>query len=66
MVPLFHPRQQRWQDHFAWNEDFTLVIGITPVGRATVDTLHLNRVRLVNLRRILVASATHPPKEETE
>lgn len=36
-VPLFHPRQQRWEEHFYWNDDFTLVIDITPTGRATMD-----------------------------
>ncbi len=38
---LFHPRQHRWRDHFIWNEDFTLMIGLTPIGRATVDALQL-------------------------
>src|SRR5262245_36411990 len=33
-VPLFHPRRQRWSDHFRW-EGFTIV-GLTPTGRATV------------------------------
>src|SRR5882724_50513 len=36
-VPLFHPRQQQWKDHFTWNEDFTLILGLTPTGRATVE-----------------------------
>jgi len=63
MVPLYHPRRQRWRDHFAWNEDFTLIIGLTPTGRATVETLWLNREGLVNLRRILYALGEHPPVE---
>ena len=65
-VPLFHPRRQLWPDHFQWSEDYTLVIGITPAGRATVEALHLNRARLVNLRRILAAGGLHPPQEDTE
>ncbi|MCY7391068.1 MAG: hypothetical protein LH647_06055, partial [Leptolyngbyaceae cyanobacterium CAN_BIN12] len=32
---LFHPRRHKWPDHFAWNNDFTLIHGITPIGRAT-------------------------------
>ena len=40
-VPLFHPRRQRWRDHFAWDADFTLIIGLTPTGRATVETLQV-------------------------
>jgi hypothetical protein len=63
VVPLYHPRQQRWHDHFAWNDDFTLVIGLTPIGRATLRALRLNREELVNLRRVLYAMGEHPPVE---
>jgi 5-methylcytosine-specific restriction endonuclease McrA len=60
-VPLFHPRRHRWADYFAWSEDCTLILGTTPTGRATVETLHLNRPGLVNLRRVLFAAGEHPP-----
>lgn len=63
LVPLFHPREQRWRDHFAWHEDYTIVLGITSTGRATVDELHLNRSGLLNLRRVLFASGEHPPRK---
>jgi hypothetical protein len=63
VVPLYHPRQQRWHDHFAWNDDFALVIGLTPIGRATLKALQLNREELVNLRRVLYAMGEHPPVE---
>jgi 5-methylcytosine-specific restriction endonuclease McrA len=62
-VPLFHPRKQRWRDHFAWDENCTLILGLTPTGRATVEVLHLNREGVVNLRRILYAVGEHPPAE---
>src|SRR5258705_8946957 len=61
VVLLYHPRQHSWTDHFAWNEDCTLVIGLTPIGRATVEKLQLNRSGLVNLRRVLYAFGEHPP-----
>jgi hypothetical protein len=61
IVQLYHPRQHAWQDHFAWNTDYTLVIGLTPTGRATVTSLQLNRVGLLNLRRVLYAMGEHPP-----
>lgn len=61
-IPLFHPRQQRWADHFAWNHDFTLIIGLTATGRATVATLRLNRPGVVNLRHVLVTVNAHPPR----
>jgi len=63
IVPLFHPRRQRWRDHFVWNDDFTLIIGLTPTGRATVEALRLNREGLVNLRRVLYVVGEHPPAE---
>lgn len=60
-APLFHPRQDTWQEHFAWNDGCTYIIGITPTGRATVEALHLNREELINLRSVLYAIGEHPP-----
>jgi hypothetical protein len=60
-VPLYHPRRDRWFVHFAWNEDYTLVIGLTATGRATLEKLQLNRLGVVNLRRVLVSLELHPP-----
>lgn len=51
-VRLFNPRRQSWEGHFAWNEDYMLIIGLTSVGRATLDALHLNREETVNLREV--------------
>jgi hypothetical protein len=48
VVPLFHPRQQAWQDRFAWDDDYTLIVGITPTGRATVT--YIPQVELENLK----------------
>jgi len=61
IAPLFHPRSQRWIEHFAWSTERTHVIGITPTGRATVAKLQLNREPVVNFRRILVTAGEHPP-----
>jgi len=64
LAPLFHPRRQRWSQHFAWSDDFLFIIGRTATGRATVETLQLNRPELLNLRRILRAAGEHPPEAE--
>ena len=61
MAPLYNPRKQEWKEHFAWNDDFTIIVGTSPTGRATVDALRLNRPGLVNLRQLLVAARKHPP-----
>jgi len=60
-VPLYHPRQHRWSDHFAWSDDSTQILGLTPIGRATVEKLQLNREALVALRQLLFAAGEHPP-----
>lgn len=66
LVPLYHPRNQQWSDHFAWNDDFSLIIGLTATGRATVETLQINREGVVNLRRVLYTMGEHPPVVENE
>ena len=59
-VPLFNPRTEEWSAHFAWSDDFILVSGLTPEGRATLDLLKLNRLGLVNVRKALRAIGVHP------
>lgn len=61
IVPLFNPRTQSWGDHFCWDARFVEMIGLTPVGRATIDALDLNRVEVCNLRAILFVIGEHPP-----
>lgn len=63
-VPLYHPRQHTWSDHFSWSDDYTLVLGLTPTGRATIHVLQLNREGLMNLRWALRAINRHPPEEQ--
>jgi len=62
-APLFNPRTQDWHAHFAWNDDKTHIIGLTPTGRATVMALQLNRSILVKARRRWVMAGWHPPRE---
>jgi hypothetical protein len=59
--PLFHPRKQRWDDHFRWSQDLLMIEGITPTGRATMVRLQVNRAGPVNLRRKLIEYGEHPP-----
>lgn len=65
IAPLFNPRQQHWNEHFAWTPEGDQVIGLTPVGRATVKALNLNRERLVRARRRWAEVGWHPPKIDT-
>lgn len=60
IVYLFNPRTDKWLHHFQWQDNFTIVEGITPQGRATVELLQLNRKGLVNLRKALIAYGVFP------
>lgn len=61
MTALFHPHRDAWNDHFSWSEDATELIGLTPSGKATIDTLRMNRPQLIRVRRLWVAMGEHPP-----
>lgn len=49
LLPLFNPRQDTWQDHF--EQEAFEIVGLTPVGRATVQLLRLNEPERIELRR---------------
>lgn len=60
-VNLFHPQLQIWAEHFAWSEDATEIIGLTPIGRATIFALKMNRPQLIRVRKMWVKMGEHPP-----
>ncbi len=60
-APFFHPRKHLWEEHFVWNEDYTLMLGITPIRRVTIVELKLNRGGVVNLRGALFVIREYPP-----
>ncbi len=62
-VVLFNPRQHHWQEHFVWTAEGDYIIGQTPIGRATVTALRLNRPLIVRARRLWAHVGAHPPAE---
>jgi hypothetical protein len=52
MVALFHPRRDRWHDHFRWMRGWRFS-GRTPTGRATIRALGMNRPAIIAVRRLL-------------
>ena len=40
LTELFHPRCERWSDHFRWEGGF--IVGTTEIGRTTVQVLAMN------------------------
>jgi hypothetical protein len=60
-VNLYNPRTQLWDDHFYWAEDGLKIIGKTPVGRATIERLRMNRERILTARTHWIKWGVHPP-----
>lgn len=52
VVRLFDPRHQTWEDHFAW--DGSVLVGRSEMGRATVQTLNINRPDAIAVRQLLM------------
>jgi len=61
-VLLFQPRKHIWNDHFIWSFDKLYIVGLTSIGRATINALELNRVRITLIRAADVVVNRHPPK----
>lgn len=61
-VPLFHAHHDIWEEHFAWDEEGVTLRGLTPIGRATIAALKLNRPQLIRVRRLWVKLDEHPPR----
>ena len=40
IVPLYSPRADNWHEHFSWSADGARIVGLTPVGRATVVAIN--------------------------
>lgn len=58
VTQLFHPRRDRWSDHFTC--EGTRVTGLTAVGRATIHVLNLNDARRMELRVQIMKSSALP------
>ena len=52
VTPLFHPRQERWEEHFA--RVGARIVGRTPRGRTTVWLLEMNTGDRLRWRELLL------------
>jgi hypothetical protein len=51
-VRLFHPRRDRWAEHFTC--DGAMIVGLTSIGRVTVQVLKINEARRMAARQCLI------------
>jgi hypothetical protein len=49
---LFHPRQDRWTDHFRVDAGTGAIVGLSPSGRTTVASLRMNAPTQLAARRL--------------
>ncbi|MCI0398356.1 MAG: HNH endonuclease [Chloroflexi bacterium] len=61
LTPLFHPRQQQWSEHFAWDSGGVRVVGLTAIGRVTIIALNMNNDIIIDARQQWVSVGWHPP-----
>jgi len=59
VAPLFNPRLDEWIDHFSFSKQWR-ILGRTPVGRATVEVLRMNRQNVVAIRKELALLGRYP------
>ena len=55
---VFHPRKDRWDNHFEW--DGPILLGRTPRGRMTIRLLSINDPNVVAIRELLIESELFP------
>lgn len=60
---LFHPRIDRWHEHFRWNG--ARIEPLSAVGRATVSLLRFNDPQRVTIRANLMRQRRYPFAEQT-
>jgi hypothetical protein len=58
LVPLFNPRQMCWREHFILED--AIIVGLTPIGRATVVLLKLNAPTRLLYRQALIVQGQYP------
>ena len=58
IVRLYHPRLDRWQDHFELSG--SILMGRTPVGRVTIAILAMNDADFLAVRQALIYERVFP------
>jgi hypothetical protein len=59
-TPLFNPRKQSWSNHFSTDDETLKLIGITAVGRVTIDSLRMNSPEQLFSRKLWLELGIFP------
>lgn len=71
IVSIFNPRQNKWSEHFIWSDNGQKILGITAIGRATIERLDMNDERhddgaIQRARRFWIRGGWHPPAHDPQ
>ena len=59
-VPLFHPRHDFWEQHFAFDPENMHIAGLTATGRVTVTRLRMNSSFQIRAREHWISVGIFP------
>jgi len=60
---FFNPRIDKWNDHFRWDDEYILILGLTAIGRVTANSLKMNHPKSRDLRLLMRLGKEHPPED---
>ena len=63
IVGIFNLRKQFWRENFEFNKFNTEIVGKTPCGRATVESLQMNNFYQTTARLAWAETGKFPPKD---
>ena len=59
-VSFFHPRQDKWSEHFQVDTQSGKIIGITSSGKVTIEYLEMNSASQVAARQLWIRLSLFP------
>ena len=59
-VYFFHPRMDRWQEHFQIDTESGRITGITDTGKVTVEYLEMNSISQLTARQVWIQLGLFP------
>ncbi|MEH2061803.1 MAG: hypothetical protein V7K50_05920 [Nostoc sp.] len=59
-VSFFHPRQDKWSEHFQVDNQSGKIIGITSSGKVTIEYLEMNSASQVVARQLWIRLSLFP------
>jgi hypothetical protein len=59
-ISFFHPRQNIWSEHFQIDTESATVVGITAIGKVTIENLEMNSLAQVVARKLWICLGLFP------